>query len=114
MNEDDSKRLELHDEVEKLNQMIKDSQEYRMYIYADKMLRIQEELFNATQEYKRKYEDIQRYTEGNPYDEIQKLYYENDELLHNSTVNEYLRAESAFFKLMRDVIDGICDEIKID
>ena len=39
-------------------------------------------------DFKHRYEDILRYTEGNPYDELYKIYYEND-MLHpySITVN---------------------------
>ena len=65
-------------------------------------------------DFKHRYEDILRYTEGNPYDELYKIYYENDELIHNSAVNEYLRAESAFSKLIRKVIDDVSKDLSVD
>ena len=55
-----------------------------------------------------------KYTDGNPFDDILRLYYENDELLHNSVVNEYLRAESALSKLMRKVITRVTDGIHFE
>ena len=60
------------------------------------------------------YTDVLQYTEGNPYDEILRMCNENDELLHNSTVNEYLRAESAFSRLVKKVLretsEGLLDQ----
>jgi Protein of unknown function (DUF964). len=96
---------ELRGEIRRINRLIKDSQEYKSYIFAKNSLKSKEELYDAVMEFKRRYTDIERYTEGNPYDELYKLYVDNDELIHNSTVNEYLRAESAFAQLIRSIID---------
>ena len=71
------------------------------------MLLAKEKLYKELMEFKRRYTDIERYTDGNPYDELYRLYQENDELIHNSAVSEYLRAESAFSKLIRHVTDEI-------
>ena len=68
---------------------------------------MKDELYRAVIEFKKRYADIERYTEGNPYDELYKLYVEYDELIHDSTVNEYLRAESAFSELIRMVTDEV-------
>ena len=65
-------------------------------------------------DFKKRYADVMHYTEGNPYDELYKLTNDNDDLIHNSTVNEYLRAESAFSKLVRSVIDEISDGFNTD
>ncbi|SEQ07413.1 Control of competence regulator ComK, YlbF/YmcA [Lachnospiraceae bacterium NE2001] len=97
-----------------LNISILESEEYRNYIFARNSLKSNEGLFNKVMEFKRYYEDVMKYTDGNPFDDILRLYYENDELLHNSVVNEYLRAESALSKLMRKVITRVTDGIHFE
>lgn len=92
-----------------LNKMIMDSKEYKNYVFARNNMLANEDLNNALTEFKNRYADVMKYTEGNPYDELLNLYYENDELIHNSIVNEYLRAESAFSKLIKKVLGEITD-----
>ncbi len=98
---------ELKGELRQVNRLIKDSQEYKSYIFAKNALKMKDELYRAVIEFKKRYADIERYTEGDPYDELYKLYVEYDELIHDSTVNEYLRAESAFSELIRMVTDEV-------
>lgn len=104
----------IEEKCSELNQLIKDSTEYRRYITAKNAIKTNEQLYHALMDFKHRYEDILRYTEGNPYDELYKIYYENDELIHNSAVNEYLRAESAFSKLIRKVIDDVSKDLSVD
>ena len=105
---------ELIEECRKLNQMIMDSKEYKNYVYARNTMLSNEELNNALTEFKNRYADVMKYTDGNPYDELLSLYMENDELIHNSAVNEFLRAESAFSKLIKRVIGEISDGFNLD
>ena len=102
------------EECRKLNLMITNSEEYRNYIFARNSIKANEDLYNRLMEFKRRYEDIMKYTDGNPYDEIYRIYYENDDLIHNSTVNEYLRAESALSKLIRSIIAKVTDGIRFE
>lgn len=100
-------------ESKKLNQMIKSSKEYRDYVHALNSIRSNEDLHRALVDFKNIYADALKYTEGNPYDELNRMYSENDELLHNSVVSEYLRAESAFSKLVKTVIDEVSNGIVV-
>ena len=104
---------ELIEQCRKLNQLIVDSKEYKNYIIARNSIQSDEGLYNELMEFKHRYEDVMKYTDGNPFDEIHRLYYDNDELIHNSTVNEYLRAESALSRLVRRIISEITDGVDI-
>ncbi|MBO4864498.1 MAG: YlbF family regulator [Eubacterium sp.] len=97
-----------------LNNLIKASPEYRNYINARNAIKADENLYSSLMNFKQHYTDVMQYTEGNPYDEIYKIYNENDDLLHNSTVNAYLRAESAFSRLIRQVIGEVSKDINIE
>ncbi len=104
---------EIIEECKKLNQMLMDSKEYKNYVFAESSLKANEELYNSLQEFKARYADVLKYTDGNPYDEILRMYHENDELIHNSTVNEFLRAESSLSKLIRSIISEVTDGLNI-
>ena len=105
---------ELIEECRKLNQMIMDSKEYKNYVFARSTINSNEDLSNQINEFLNRYNDVMRYTDGNPYDELLGLYNENDELIHNSSVNEFLRAKSSFSKLVKRLIDEISDGLDIE
>ena len=102
------------EQCKELNLMILESDEYSSYIYARNSIKANEDLYNRVMAFKSQYEDVMKYTDGNPYDAIISLYYENDDLLHNSIVNEYLRTESTLSKLMRKVIGMVTDGIHFE
>lgn len=97
-----------------LNQFIRDSREYRAYIFARNALHSHEDLYQQLQELKKTYRDVEQYTQGNPFQGLQKLCGENEGLLQNSVVSEFLRAERDLKKLLRETIDRIMDGISMD
>jgi cell fate (sporulation/competence/biofilm development) regulator YlbF (YheA/YmcA/DUF963 family) len=97
-----------------VNQLLKESKEYQRFIFARNQLRANTDLYQRLKEMKERYKDVQAYWEGNPYDEIYRICQENDELLHNSVVNEYLRAESALSRLIRMMVDTVVEGFHID
>ena len=105
---------ELKGALRNVNRLLKDSQEYKSYIFARNSLKSKEDLYREVMEFKRHYTDVEKYTEGNPYEELYRLYQENDELLHNSTVSEYLKAESAFSKLVKNSCDEMLSGITFE
>lgn len=105
---------ELIVESRQLNRMIKNSKEYSKYIYARNALKMHDELFAKVQEYKKRTFEIQNYGSENPYDEVIQLGRDYDELLHNSLVNEYIRAENRLCKLMREMFGEITADLTFD
>jgi|GEM_PF-1186833 len=105
---------ELTDESRKLNWLIMSSDEYKDYLAALDRLKENTELCSELQHFRDKYRDVLRYGEGNPYDELLKLYYDHDRLLHNAIVSEYLEAESTFTRLIKRVISDITEGLRID
>ena len=97
-----------------VNQLLKESKEYQRFIFARNQLRANTDLYQRLKDMKERYKDVQAYWEGNPYDEIYRICQENDELLHNSVVNEYLRAESALSHLIRMMVDTVVEGFHID
>ena len=47
--------------------------------------------------------------DGNPYDEIYKLWDDNDDLLHNSLVSDYLKKENELSELVKKMVGTITD-----
>ena len=97
-----------------VNELLKGSREYKRFVLAKNALRSNADLYQQLRELKNRYKDVQAYWEGNPYDEIYRLCEEHDRLLHNSVVNEYLRAESAMSRLIRRMMDEVTADINID
>ncbi len=96
-------------ECKKLNDLIKQSDEYNSYIKARNALLSSKELYNRLMEFRRQYNDIQTYYDGNPYDEVFKICKENDDLLHNSVVSEYLKRETDLAELSKKMIGLVTD-----
>ncbi|MBO6162303.1 MAG: YlbF family regulator [Eubacterium sp.] len=97
-----------------VNELLKESMEYRRFIHAKNSLRANDDLYQKLKELKARYVEVQTFWEGNPYDEIYRLCADNDWLLHNSVVNEYLRAESALSRLIRRLMDEITRDFPLD
>ena len=86
--------------------MLKESKEYKTFVNARKNLRRNEDLERKLRELYVRNREIQEYS-GNAYEETERLYSDNDELLHNSIVNEYIR-------VLRDMLDITADGIRFD
>ena len=97
-----------------VNQLLKASEEYKRFVFARNALCANMDMYQRLKTLKARYTDVQTYWDGNPYDEIYRICQENDELLHNSVVNEYLRAESALSHLIRSMVDIVVEGFHID
>lgn len=97
-----------------VNELLKESREYRRFVHARNSLRSNDELYEKLRGLKQRYKEVQTYWEDNPYDEIYRMCAEHDWLLHNSVVNEYLRAESALSRLVRRMLDEITADFPMD
>ncbi len=105
---------EIIEATRQLNRMLKESNEYKRFVRAHNALHANEELYMKLKQLKDRYKEVQTYWEGNPFDEIYRLCAEHDWLLHNSLINEYLRAESAFSRLVRRMLDEVTADFPID
>lgn len=92
-----------------LNEIIKESKEYREFVSAKSALKTSGELYSRLLEFKRQYKDIETYYDGNPYDEIYRLWDDNDDLLHNSLVSDYLKKENDLSELVKKMVGTITD-----
>lgn len=97
----------------KLNQTIKNSDEYRRYIETRDRLLERQDLLNSLKEFRQKNYRIQNSDEyDNPYDEVTNLFAEYDDLLHNTIVNEFIRADQKLCRMMRTVYEELADGLE--
>ena len=98
----------------RLNEMIRQSNEYRVYLETKKKLYENMDLCNQLREFRRKNNDLQNQPGVNAYDEVRKLVFEHDSLLHNSIVSDFLKAEQRVCKVMQQVYASIADGLEFD
>ena len=101
-------------ESKELNEKIKQSAEYQSYLHAKQALYTDEGLSNQVKEFRHKNYELQNRQGVNPFDEVSALVREYDELLHNSLVSEFLRAEQRICKLMQQVYNSISEGLEFD
>jgi cell fate (sporulation/competence/biofilm development) regulator YlbF (YheA/YmcA/DUF963 family) len=101
-------------ECRKLNQMLKESEEYRKYVQARKNLRANKDLYKSLKELKRLNADIHNYGGENRFDELTKMMNDYDDLLHNAVVSDFLRAESRLSGLIREMYSETAKDIYFD
>ncbi|MBQ8923292.1 MAG: YlbF family regulator [Lachnospiraceae bacterium] len=98
----------------KINEMIKQSEEYRRYITAKRVLYEDRELAGRLKEFKIRNRELQNIQSNDAYDAINTLVKENEGLLNNTIVNEYLRAEQKICRLMQQVYISISDGLELE
>ena len=102
-------------EAIKLNQTIRESQEYQNYITALVHLRENQELYQAMNSFRRRNYELQSYDDGiNRYQEINNLALEYEKILRNPLVNEFLVAEQILSRKMTHVYELIADGLELD
>ncbi len=98
-----------------LNKLIKESEQYANYTACRNTLIEHPDLLNGLNEFKRKNAEIQNNSDiENPFEEINSLVKEYDELVHDTTVSEYLKAERKLCRMMRNIYEEIADGITVD
>ncbi len=100
-----------------LNRVIKESELYANYSEARNTLYEHPDLLDGLNEFKRKNMEIQDNLDiDNPFEEINSLVQEYDELVHNTIVSDYLKAERKLCHMMKsiyeEIADGLCVDIK--
>jgi cell fate (sporulation/competence/biofilm development) regulator YlbF (YheA/YmcA/DUF963 family) len=99
----------------KLNKEILNSDTYRNYIKCKEKLKEHPELLRGFVEFKRRNNDIQNNENiDNPFDEINDLCKEFDELMHDTIVNDFIRAERKFCRMMKNIYDVIAEGFELD
>ena len=102
-------------EAYQLNQMIKDSEEYRQYLQAKAKVKENVELYQAMNAFRRRNFELQSYYDGiNRYEEIHNLSLEYENVLREPLVNEFLIAEQIFSRKLAEVYEVIAEGLELD
>lgn len=98
-----------------LNETIKESEVYRNYLASREKLYEHPELLQGLQEFKRKNAEIQNNASlDNPYDEVVALFEEYDAIVHDTNVNDFLRAERKLCRMLKTMYEEIADGLDVD
>lgn len=99
----------------KLNQAIKDSEEYSQYQTTMVQLMQHQELYQAVNIFRKRNCELQSYDDGvNRYQEIHNLGLEYEKVLRNPIVNEFLVAEQVLSRKLIQVYETIADGLELD
>lgn len=105
----------MRNEAVKLNQVIRDSEEYRRYLCAKEEVMGNQELYQAMNTFRRRNFELQNYNDGiNRYQEIHGLALEYEKVLRNPAVNEFLLAEQVLIRTMSEVYETIAEGLELD
>ncbi len=98
----------------RLNADIKATTEYKTYIDTKRALYDNIDLSNRLREFRNRNYELQNRQGVNPYEEVSNLVREYDELLHNSVVSDFLKAEQRICKMMQEVYCSIAEGLEFD
>lgn len=106
---------EVADISKQLNEAIKASETYRNYQASRKLLCEHPDLAHSLNEFKKKNSDIQNNPSiENPYDEVVGLFNEYDAIVHDTIVNDFLRAERRLCRMLKNMYEEIADGLEVD
>lgn len=99
----------------KLNQVIRDSEEYHHYQQTMKAVKENQELYQAMNAFRRRNYDLQSRDDGvNRYHEIHNLGIEFEHILSDPLVGEFLVAEQILSRKLQQVYEMIADGLELD
>ena len=102
-------------EAKILNQTIKNSDEYTMYLSAMQKVKENQELYQAMNSFRKRNYELQSYDDGvNRYQEIHNLALEYEKVLRNPIVNEFLVAEQVISRKLEQVYETIVQDLEFD
>lgn len=103
------------EEAVRLNQIIKESEEYKQYQITMKRVQENQELYQAMNSFRKRNYELQSYDDDiNRYHEIHNLGLEYEKVLRNPLVNEFLIAEQIFSRKMTEVYESIAEGLELD
>ena len=103
------------DHARRLNQAIKESEEYRHYQDALRAVKNNPELYEAMNTFRRRNYELQSYDDGiNRYQEIHNLGLEFEGVLRQPVVNGFLIAEQMLSRKMAEMYETIADGLEMD
>ncbi len=101
-------------EGKKLSSHIKQTEEYRQYIEKKNILFQYPDLKHQLGEFKRRNNELQNRQGINMYDEVVGLVKEYAELIHNSVVSDFMKAELCVCKMMQELYTAIAEGLEFD
>lgn len=103
------------DHAKELNNIIKDSEEYKKYQETLTAVRCNQELYNAMNSFRRRNYELQSYDDGiNRYQEIHNLGLEYENTLRHPLVNSFLMAEQMLSRKMAEMYEEIAEGLEMD
>ena len=101
--------------AKELNNIIRESEEYRCYQETLSEVRVNQELYQAMNSFRRRNYELQSYDDGiNRYQEIHNLGLEYEHILRNPIVNNFLVAEQMFSRRLAEMYEIIADGLDMD
>ena len=91
-----------------------ETEEYKNYLNTKRALCDNIDLCNRLKEFRARNYELQNRQGVNPFDEVNDLVREYDEVLQNSVVSEFLRAEQKICKMMQRVYNSISEGLEFD
>lgn len=104
----------MYEKAYELSRAVLESDVYKRYVKAKKMLEDDEELYVRVNEYRQRNFVIQNSTSNNRADELRELENEYKDMLKNTIVREYLNAELLLCRTVRKINEIIVDGIDMD
>lgn len=102
-------------EAYQLNEVIKNSEEYRHYLNTKQRVMENQELYQAMNTFRKRNYELQSYEDGiNRYQDIHNLALEYEKVLRNPIVNEFLVAEQIFSRKMAEMYEIVARDIDVD
>ena len=103
------------DMAQKLNQAIRESEEYGEYRKTLAEVKAHPELYHSMNVFRRRNYDLQSWEDGvNRYNELNSLGTEFEHILREPLVNEFLIAEQAFSRAMQQMYEMVAQDLELD
>ena len=100
-------------QTRKLNQEIKNSNEYNHYVRILNKLKEDDKLYKRLMEFERKNIKIQTMSDFNAYEDVTRLRDEYSDILSLASVNEFLGAEQRLIRMLNKVEEGILSDLQL-
>ena len=101
--------------TEELVQAILASEEYREYLECFAKIKEQPELYERVGDYRKRNFELQNMdVNDNMFDEVMRFQMENSAIRKNALVNQFLKAELSFCRMLQGITRTISDNVELD
>ena len=106
---------QIEDAMDGLMTAIRNSEEFIRYQAIKEKVHGFPKLESQITEFRKKNYEIQNNEMlDNPYDEVNNLFMEYDSIVHDTIVNDFIRAEQKLVRMMKLVYEQIADDLDFD